>query len=526
MPETIAAPAPVAASSPAPAASPAPASPAPVSSPAAASPAPAAAAQPTVGVDPNKFQGRGSFDRKAFTEAVLTEELAGVADAPAEVAEAVAPVEEVVADPAVAPEVPAPDAEVKPVEPVAEEPEFQLEPEAIVTPESLTQMVTDNPEFGKLLEADSRLKGQLYKTAREAAELQPYREIFPDLQSAKEAASGATAFNDVREVFMGSSTKEGTVATLGKIAELSYERDADGNVLMQNGQPVIGDDFYGFVDNVVRIDLENRASEVEERLTANQYHRAPGIETQEQAQAAYDRDLRRLTVLKEEIGEIEAEEPSEPLPENLRRKSEEISQREAALKEKEHGSKVQGRQEFERGLQTEAKTRLETSISGIFKSLEKQGAIISPYLKEILPAQIASKVIKAIAANPGLTSQMVRLQKMEAGDDAKQRRISAIDRAYQQYLPDIAREELRKAGIQAAANSAAKQARVNGQIDKTKQTEIRGSTAPAGTTRAPMSTEQAFATAEAEWKKANPGRRFDDSARNSTLTRVVQLQLQ
>jgi len=55
------------------------------------------------------------------------------------------------------------------------------------------------------------------------------------------------------------------MASLSKIAELSYERDADGNVLMQNGKPVIGEDFFGFVDNVVGLDLEHRAQDVTAR---------------------------------------------------------------------------------------------------------------------------------------------------------------------------------------------------------------------------------------------------------------------
>ena len=152
-----------------------------------------------------------------------------------------------------------------------EEEDFQLELEAIVTPEVLSQMVTDNPEFGKLLDADSRLKGQLYKTAREAAELKPYREIFPDLESAKAALDHSSTWIDVRETFLGSTTREGTMASLSKIAELSYERDADGNIVMQNGKPVIGEDFYGFVDNVVSLDLEHRAQDVTSRLSANSY---------------------------------------------------------------------------------------------------------------------------------------------------------------------------------------------------------------------------------------------------------------
>ena len=55
-------------------------------------------------------------------------------------------------------------------------------------------MVKDNAEFGKLLEADPALKGQLYKTAREAAELKPYREIFPDIDS---AMSCTNSFRDM-----------------------------------------------------------------------------------------------------------------------------------------------------------------------------------------------------------------------------------------------------------------------------------------------------------------------------------------
>ncbi len=61
------------------------------------------------------------------------------------------------------------------------------------------------------------------------------------------------------------------MASLSKIAELSYERDADGQVVMQNGKPVIGEDFFGFVDNVVGLDLEHRAHDVSTRLQANSY---------------------------------------------------------------------------------------------------------------------------------------------------------------------------------------------------------------------------------------------------------------
>jgi len=42
--------------------------------------------------------------------------------------------------------------------------------------------------------------------------------------------------------------------------------------------------------------------------------------------------------------------------------------------------------------------------------------------------------------------------------------------------PDVAREELREAGVQIANASAARRAKVDAQIDSTKKTEPKGST--------------------------------------------------
>src|SRR6202042_3947137 len=91
------------------------------------------------------------------------------------------------------------------------------------------------------------------------------------IDSAKTALDHSSTWVDIRETFLGSTTREGTMASLNKIAELSYERDGDGNVVMQNGKPVIGDDFFGFVANVVGLDLEHRAQDVTARLKANSY---------------------------------------------------------------------------------------------------------------------------------------------------------------------------------------------------------------------------------------------------------------
>jgi|GEM_PF-6676411 len=475
------------------------------------------------GVDPAKYP-----IREDYAKALLEEKLAAIpaeqAAEPAKAEEGETPNQEA-GEPAETPEAAQAPGDADQGEPAttnaAEEQrtaeaddDFQLEPEAPVTPESLSQMAKENEEFAKILDADPKLKGQLYKTAREAAELKPYRELFPDLESAKSAHDNSSTWVDVRETFLGSTTREGTLTALARIAELSYERGANGEVLEQDGQPVIGEDFYGFVDNVVGLDLEHRSAEVEARLRSNMYRSQEERDRDESVKAA-------LEILREETA---APSPAkEDLPESLRRRLEALERGEIELKQRRHGAQVEERKGFEQGLQQEAQKRINDSIQRILTNVEKQGAMVSPYLKNILPKAIGAKLVRKIQANPALQGQMQELQRLPVGDASRQRRLSAIDRAIQQYLPDVAREELRQAGVQTAASAAAKRAKVDAQIDATKKTEPKGSTGPAGRGGTALGAGAAFDHARSEWQKANPGRPFDNVAKEEILPRVLQL---
>src|SRR6202008_2406053 len=125
------------------------------------------------------------------------------------------------------------------------------------------------------------------------------------------------------------------------------------------------------------------------------------------------------------------------------------------------------------------------------------------------PKAIGAKLIRKIQANPALQDQMHTLQRLPIGDASRQRRLAAIDRAVQQYLPEVAREELREAGVQIANASAARRAKVDAQIDSTKKTEIAGSHGVPSGGSAPLTSSAAFDHAQGEWQKANPGKPFD-----------------
>lgn len=514
--------------SPAASAAPAPApSSSPVSSPVSAGAGFGGGSLPVSSVDPAKHPGR-----EDYAAALLKEKLAAVSAAPEQTAgEDLQPAEDAPAETLAAPnetassadaetEGDAPEAaqtgERQPEVGTAEEEIFELEPAAAVTPDALSKLIGENAELSRLLEADPKLKGQLYKTAREAAELRPYRELFPDLEAAKTAQSHASTWIDVRESFLGSTSREGAMTALAKMAELSYERDANGELVLRGGEPVIGEDFFGFIDNVVGLDLEHRAEQVEQRLKAGRYASAEERDRDERMKAA-------LEILRDESAE--GESGREALPDALQRRQEELDRRERALKAREHGEKLEERRAFESGLQAEAQKRISEGIEKILLNVEQQGGAISPYLKKLLPKAIGAKLVRKIQANQALQGQMQELQRLPASEAARQRRLAAIDRAVQQYLPEVVREELREAGVQTLSASHARRSKVEAQARSTQRTEPKGSTGAAGPGAA-LSSAAAFDHAQAEWQRANPGRPFDKVAKEQILPRVIQLMTQ
>jgi hypothetical protein len=515
MPEAVAAPAPAAASTPAPVSAPVSSAPvsAHVSAPAATeTAAPVSTGSPKTALKLSDFTNTDDYTKALFEEqmGMVPKDEGAVIEEPA--AEEPAAVET---------EVTAEQPETKVEEP--EEPEFELNPPEIATPEVMNRLITENPEFAKVLEADPKLKGQLYKTAREAAELKPYREIFPDLESAKTAQAEVQTWNGIRSTFMNSTSREGANATLAQMMQLCYERDDAGNVVKgPDGNPVIGDDFFGFVDNVVAQDLEHRRDDVKARLEANQYH--IGAKTQEEANEAYARDAARLAFLEDELGEVMEAPAANDLPPALQAKAAEIERRERELNEKQQGSKVQGRQEYEKAVVTATTDRVSTAINGVIASVKKQGGAISPYLEKILPQAIGNKLMEKLKADTALAGRLQELQRLPATDANKQRRLAEVDRAIQNYLPEVARAELREAGVQVAANAKAKLAKIAGQEERSQQTEPKGSTGAARVNgKTPLSTNDADKIATEEWKKANPGRTFDRAAQESVIPRILQL---
>jgi hypothetical protein len=409
------------ASSPAPSSAPAPAA-APSSAPAASASAPAGGASP-VAAAPAEIKRADFQTQDAYAQALLKQELAGIpaeGDTPAPdpaAASAAAPVVEEPKTEDAATDVKPEDAAAKPAE---DEYTFDLdEPAPAVDPEQLSRLAEEKPEFKQLLEADPELKTLLYSNAREAAEAKQFREFFPDVQSAKFAHENATTFIDVRDTFLGSTTTEGTKATLAKMAQLAIERDEQGNPIIDpiTNQPKIGDDFYGFMDNTRDLNMQYDREELQARLTANQYPNDEARERDQIAAAAFD-------VLKDYYAP-EQNAGTQNLPQELQQQKEALDRREREMNDRARNEKVTERQQFEKTLITESTTRVETAINRIIDSVVKQGATLAPFLREALPQKIGSELMKVVAKDPKLKADMAELQRMPMTAEVKSRAADA-----------------------------------------------------------------------------------------------------
>lgn len=527
--------APAASSAPAPASS-APAAPssapastsAPSTAPATSTPSTPAPAAPASVHDALKTVKRSDYpDTYAYSEALnKAREAAEESGLPVELEEAAAstedpaPVADATVDPAADPAatVKTPEeieAEAKAAQEELDK-EFNLEEPSALEPEALSAMLRENEEFRAIVEADPKLKGQLYKTAREAAALKPYRELFPDVESAKIAAETSTQFNDLRGVFMTSTTREGAMATLSQIAQLCGEVDDQGApVLDAQGHQIIGEDFYGFVDNVIAIDLANRRQQVEERLEKNLYRSDEEREKDEQRLSA-------MNILKGEDSPAPA--ASGELPEALKAKAAEIEREHAKLNDHKTAEQKAQHQAYEQGVKTASVNKLKSNIDGIIESVVRQGAVIAPFVREALPEKIGAKFVARMKADKVLGAQLEQMaRELPATEAAKNRRLARFQTAVETYLPDIAREVLREAGVQPKASQDAKSEKVAAQIANSRS-EPRGSTGPAAPGQ-PMDAQAARDKATAEWRQKNPGRSQDRFAQQEILTRAVQLQL-
>lgn len=319
------------------------------------------------------------------------------------------------------------EGEQKPPEgetPAADEDPIILKDEPSLTPQALNELIKGDEALKAALEANPAAKGQLFKMAREHAELQQFKGIFPNAESANFAKKEAASKVALRTQFQMAETPEGMAKAFDSFMNEFAVLGPDGKqVIDAQGQPVYGDDLYAFGEHVVSRYTDASLSEVESRLAANQYA-TPEDRTR-------DEDLKiALQIINEDIrpSEKRAADPdlSSLAPDvraQVQARLDEAKRIEAANATNDANRGKLNRQEQRKQGTTEffqrSAARLWPQVDKIVEKLRGAGAIIPDWqLTTTLPGtnisafqnEVGSRIQAFIKADPYLENHMMQLE--------------------------------------------------------------------------------------------------------------------
>lgn len=359
---------------------PAPAAPTTMASPAAgAPPAPAVSSpQPPAKPDPSEFGSTSDW----FAANVTYQEQLEAFNAENPDATETNPAE----SGTLAPEV---EAEAPPVEtektseevPKVDEETYSLDEDPTVTPQALNDLIKNDEELKAALEANPAAKNQLFKMARENAELQQFKGIFPSGEAAKFAQKVSTETVALRHQFQVAETPEQMAGVFDSFAKQFQVFDGKGQPVIDpdTGGPLLGDDYYAYHEHVVDRYVGSTLEEVEARLAANQYASEDERER--------DNDLKlALSIVKGDLHPSAETAPDRSgLPEDARKQIEAAEARAKAAEEKLEGknagakkqSREQVRSEGTKQFFKDAGTRTFEKVGKIIEQMEKAGAVIN-----------------------------------------------------------------------------------------------------------------------------------------------------
>jgi hypothetical protein len=151
----------------------------------------------------------------------------------------------------------------------ADETQTQAQPEAKeLTPESLSKLINETPGFKEFLDsAPPAVKGQLYQMARTNARAAGVLEHIPNAEAAKFAAETSNRFVTHRANFLSALEDPASIEqAYSQFAEEFAERDDKGEIIMQDGQPVYGEDFHALNNYIVGTEADIEIEDLEARI--------------------------------------------------------------------------------------------------------------------------------------------------------------------------------------------------------------------------------------------------------------------
>lgn len=376
-----------------------------------------------------------------------------------------------------------PDVE-KPAEPdkQPEEEEQGLDLTEPLAAQELEAKINANAEFKASLEKDPALRNELFKNARLASETHKYREIFPDHESAKVAASDAAMFREADAAFYSGDPKN-FVDALVKMATVT---DANGQAMR---------DANGFIQ------IDPALTNVYNYIGQNEMNFRLDSLRKEAEKDGDERTLAALEVLKERLSPTSSAE--EELPESLRATAAQIkAEKEAWTRQQAEQQQAQLSTFFNSIIET-----VDVQVNKVIDSVLSKAAL-TDFAKNAARKEIHDRLAEALAQNTEYQSRKRAYDGVRTpSDDVKGKYVSLVTSHANAVLPSIVREVMKEAGNPVIAAQQAKDAKIAAQQTRSQQ-ELRGAATPA--TQKPLEGQALLDKISADYKKEHNGEDIDN----------------
>lgn len=350
-------------------------------------------------------------------------------------------------------------------------PVLDLDAEEFLSTKGLNDKINANAALKQALEADQPLRNAMFRNARLASEAAGYKEIFPDLDSARYAADQAATFAGLDHAFLNAGSKQGAEQFLSHWAQMALLTDENGNVLRdQTGNP----------------QMHSAWSSVNQHIFDSQLDFV-----RKKAERSGDHELvAALDVIRESVS------PSLPatdeLPPHLQAAAESINRREQELTRQQLMQQERAARAFEDSVGEAASEKINALVQ---PALEK--AALSDFVRQTAREKIENAIVEGLGNNRFFQSRMAELSRFPASEEARQQRLNLIMTHVQALAGPIVRQVLREASQPVIKAQEDRRAKIESQIARTRSEprSVGGAALQNGTNQTP---EQILATAKTQ----------------------------
>ena len=349
------------------------------------------------------------------------------------------------------------------------------ESQSFLSPEALTQKINASPALKQALEADPPLRDAILRNAELASEAAGYRDVFPDVESARHAAGQFTELAALDHAFLNATTKDAAQDFFSRWARLAMVTDENGNVVRdQNGNP----QMHGAWSNVNQHLFDSQLDYVRNR-----------------AESAGDHELvAALDVVRESFFDPRfaghagtfAQPPvrhaAEQLPPHLQAAADSINRREQELARQQLAQQERNIVAFEGEVSRQASAQLGALVRPI---VEK--AALPDFVRQTAQQKIESAILSGLKKDRFFQSRLSELERLPRNDETLRQRLNLIATHAQAMAGPIARQVLREASQPVIKAQEDRKAKIESQIARTRSEpkSIGGAVAPGSVRQTP-----------------------------------------